>query len=100
MTIELPFSMQIAWSEVDRIYVAHLPEFGPGAKTHGSTYEEAAKNGREVLEMLVESYIADGQPLPKPQTYAGAAPKPAKSASPRSGDKRLRTRTTVKNATA
>jgi predicted RNase H-like HicB family nuclease len=69
MSVELPFSMVIRWSDVDRLYVAHLPEFGEGAKTHGSTYEEAVKNAREVLEMLVESYMADGQPMPKPQKY-------------------------------
>jgi predicted RNase H-like HicB family nuclease len=66
--------MVIRWSDRDKLYIAHLPEFGDGAKTHGATYEEAAKNGREVLEMLVESYMADGEPLPKPQKYQGSRP--------------------------
>ncbi|MFM6280809.1 MAG: type II toxin-antitoxin system HicB family antitoxin, partial [Dolichospermum sp.] len=34
---------------------------------HGETYEEALKNGQEVLEMLIESYLADGESLPEPQ---------------------------------
>jgi antitoxin HicB len=78
--IDLPFSMIIRWSDEDRVYIAHLPEFGEGAKTHGSTYEEAAKNGREVLEMLVESLIADGEALPKPEKYVDEElPAPVKS---------------------
>ena len=36
--------------------------------THGDTYEEAVKNAQEVLEMLVESSLEDGTPLPEPQT--------------------------------
>jgi antitoxin HicB len=70
MSVELPFSMIIRWSDEDRVYVVSLPEFGEGAKTHGSTYEEAAKHGREVLEMLVESYMTDGEPLPKPDKFS------------------------------
>jgi predicted RNase H-like HicB family nuclease len=35
--------------------------------THGETYEEALKNGQEVLEMLIESCLADGELLPEPQ---------------------------------
>ena len=37
--------------------------------THGDTYEEALKNAQEVLEMLIESYLEDGQPLPDPPTF-------------------------------
>ena len=43
-----------------------LPEFGPYAKTHGATYEEAAKQGWLALESLIEVYQAEGRPLPKP----------------------------------
>ncbi len=60
------YSMLIQWSPEDGVFVVTLPEFGPYARTHGSTYEEAARNGQEVLELLVESYQADGQPLPEP----------------------------------
>jgi predicted RNase H-like HicB family nuclease len=57
--------MVIQWSDEDQLYVVTLPEFG-GCKTHGSTYEEAAKNGQEVLELLSETYQAEGRPLPEP----------------------------------
>jgi len=66
------YSMIIRWSEEDQVFVVTLPEFGDYAQTHGDTYEEAARNGREVLELLVESFQAEGQPLPAPQLYEGS----------------------------
>lgn len=36
--------------------------------THGDTYEEALKNAQEVLELLVESSLENGELLPKPKT--------------------------------
>jgi len=61
--------MHIQWSDEDNCYLVHLPEFPEQYwRTHGETYEEAARNGREVLEMLIESYQADKEPLPQPQT--------------------------------
>ncbi|EKD06778.1 hypothetical protein SPLC1_S520120 [Arthrospira platensis C1] len=32
--------------------------------THGDSYEDALKNAREVLEMLIESSRSEGKPLP------------------------------------
>lgn len=62
------YSVLIQWSDEDGCYVVSLPEFGPYAHTHGDTYEEAAKHAQEVLELLIESYLADGKPLPTPVT--------------------------------
>ncbi|MFM7192253.1 MAG: type II toxin-antitoxin system HicB family antitoxin, partial [Microcystaceae cyanobacterium] len=43
-----------------------LPDFPEQQfRTHGETYEEAAKNGQEVLELLLE----DDQSLPKPLPF-------------------------------
>jgi predicted RNase H-like HicB family nuclease len=64
--------MVIQWSDVDQVFVVTLPEFN-GCKTHGATYEEAGRMGREVLELLIETYEADGTPLPEPLKY-GATP--------------------------
>ncbi|MFM8293545.1 MAG: type II toxin-antitoxin system HicB family antitoxin [Microcystaceae cyanobacterium] len=52
---KLPYSMVIVWSDEDDCYLVHLPDF-PEQKfrTHGETYEEAAKNGQEILELLLE----------------------------------------------
>jgi predicted RNase H-like HicB family nuclease len=63
------YSMVIRWSEEDQVFVVSLPEFGNYAQTHGETYEEAAQSGREVLELLVESFQAKGQALPSPCLY-------------------------------
>jgi len=56
------------WSEEDRAYLVSLPElYGEGRfATHGDTYEEALKNGLEVMEMLVETIAAEGKPVPEP----------------------------------
>ncbi|NEU71555.1 type II toxin-antitoxin system HicB family antitoxin [Hassallia byssoidea VB512170] len=62
--------MIIQWSDEDNCYVVSLPEWGEFCHTHGDTYEEAVKNAQEVLEMLIESSLEDGELLPEPQTLA------------------------------
>ena len=59
----------IQWSKEDECYVVSLPDFIDVMQTctHGDTYEEALKNAQEVLEMLISSYLEDGQPIPEPQ---------------------------------
>ena len=57
------YSVIIQWSDEDQAYVVTLPEWG-GCHTHGSTYEEAAKNAQEVLEMLIETEQREGNELP------------------------------------
>ena len=56
------YPMVIVLSDEDDCYLVHLPDF-PEQKfrTHGDTYEEAAKNGQEILELLLEE---DGLPTP------------------------------------
>lgn len=65
--MSLKYPMIIQWSEEDNLYLVALPDF-PGQQwsTHGITYEEAATNGREVLELLIESYQERNLPLPEP----------------------------------
>lgn len=65
MKMKSHYSVMIQWSDNDACYIASLPEFGEYAKTHGATYEEAAHNARQVLELLSES----NEPLPRPATY-------------------------------
>ncbi|MFW9261576.1 type II toxin-antitoxin system HicB family antitoxin [Nostoc sp. CALU 546] len=66
----MKYTIVIQWSEADQCYVVSLPEFTHIMQpcTHGETYEEALKNAQEVLEMLIESSLADGEPLPEPKT--------------------------------
>ena len=61
--------MDIRWSDTDGVYVVTLPEFDD-AKTHGTTYERAAKSGRELIESFFLWYAQDGKSLPKPKIYA------------------------------
>jgi predicted RNase H-like HicB family nuclease len=66
--MEIRYSMIIQWSDEDQLYIATIPEFDD-CKTHGATYEEAAHQGRELLELLVESYNDRGELLPRPLTF-------------------------------
>jgi predicted RNase H-like HicB family nuclease len=72
------YSMVIRWSEADQAYIVSLPEFGDHAQTHGDSYAEAAQNGREVLDLLVESFQAEGRALPAPQLYEGSCSESAR----------------------
>jgi antitoxin HicB len=63
------YTIIIQWSNEDQCYVVSLPEWGDYCHTHGDTYEEALQNAREVLELLTESAIEDGEPLPAPQLF-------------------------------
>jgi antitoxin HicB len=63
--------MLIRWSDEDQVYIVSLPEWGRFAKTHGDTYEKAARAGREVLEMLIETELAEGHKLPEPKILRG-----------------------------
>lgn len=65
---QLKYQVHISWSEVDDCYVVALPEFANEAQryfTHGDSYQEALDNAQEVLELLVESYQAEGRELPQ-----------------------------------
>ncbi|MGF1939374.1 MAG: type II toxin-antitoxin system HicB family antitoxin [Nostoc sp. ChiQUE02] len=66
----MKYTIVIQWSEEDQCYVVLLPEFMHIMQpcTHGETYEDALKNAQEVLEILIESSLADGEPLPEPKT--------------------------------
>jgi len=68
---KLHYSMIIQWSDEDNKYIVTIPEF-IGATTHGDTYEEAVKNGQEVIELCIESEQALGRPLPQPRRYDAA----------------------------
>ncbi len=67
------YSMLIQWSDEDQAYLVTLPEwegrvFGP--VTHGDTYEEAVRNGREAMAALIASAEKHGESLPQPRVFA------------------------------
>jgi antitoxin HicB len=73
MNAPIQYSMLIEWSEEDQAYLVTLPEWASQVimpATHGETYLEAVKNGQEVLELLIEDALKDGQQLPSPKTHA------------------------------
>jgi antitoxin HicB len=70
----LDYSMVIEWSSEDQAYLVTLPEWAESVAqpvTHGET---AARNGREVLEMLLENALNEGETVPAPHTHATTAP--------------------------
>jgi antitoxin HicB len=62
------YTIIIQWSDENECFVVSLSEWGEFCHTHGETYEDALKNAQEVLEMLIESSLADGEILPEPKT--------------------------------
>lgn len=63
------YSMLIAWPDEDQAYLVTLPEWAERVMqpvTHGDTYEEAAKHGHEVLEMLINIANQEGRSLSTP----------------------------------
>jgi len=66
------YSMVIEWSDEDDAFIVTVPEL-PGCVTHGTTYEEALRQGHDAIESVVDSLRAWGEPLPAPRVYAGVA---------------------------
>lgn len=72
---QFKYRVNIIWSDEDDCYLVELPEFATEIQryfTHGDTYQEALKNAQEVIELLIESYQAEGRTLPQPQTLQAA----------------------------
>lgn len=71
----LHYSMLIAWSKEDEAYLVTLPEWADRVimpVTHGDTYSEAVQHGQEVLELLINSAMQDGERLPLPKMHVTA----------------------------
>src|SRR6266702_3454634 len=49
---QIHYSMIIQWDSRDNIFVVRVPEL-PGCVTHGTTYEEAVKQGKDAIESLI-----------------------------------------------
>ncbi len=71
----MKYTIIIQWSDEDNCFVVFLPEFETVMQpvTHGKTYAEALQNAQDVLELLVESAVEAGQPLPAPRKFFQAA---------------------------
>jgi predicted RNase H-like HicB family nuclease len=60
------YSLVIEWDSDDAIFVVTVPDL-PGCRTHGRTYEEAARNAQDAIESWLEAARADGQEPPEPR---------------------------------
>ena len=65
----LNYSMVIQWSSKDNCFIVTLPEWGELCHTYGDTYEEALRNAKEVLQLMVSSSEAEGAALPEANTF-------------------------------
>lgn len=66
------FSIHIAWSDQDQLYVVNLPEWGDLIHTHGQTHDEALERGQELIEDLDLARQQSGEALPEPRVFAKA----------------------------
>jgi len=64
--------MLIQWSDEDGCFIVTLPEFDD-VKTHGDTYEEAVRMGKDLIESCIMWNEQDGKPLPKLHTSVDSA---------------------------
>ncbi len=66
------YSMIIQWSDEDQLYIVSFPEWGDLVHAHGATYEEAVRDGQELLDDLIAVRKEVGEPLPEPRVFATA----------------------------
>jgi predicted RNase H-like HicB family nuclease len=65
------YSMILQWSDEDELFLVTIPEFSDRVVmpcTHGKTREEAICRGEEVIEMYLEAWKAENEPIPEPYT--------------------------------
>ncbi len=67
----LNYSMVIQWSKKDNCFVVTLPEWGELCHTYGDTYEEALSNAKEVLQLMINSSMTEGESLPQVNMFRG-----------------------------
>jgi len=65
------YQMVIEWSEEDGCYVTTLPAW-QNAQTHATTLAKAAQRGQEVLRLLIDAALKNGERIPEAQRrYSG-----------------------------
>ena len=61
------YQVVLQWSDEDECYIATIPAW-QNARTHGATLEEASRNARDVLTMLIASARRRGEECPEVST--------------------------------
>ncbi len=67
------YAMTIEWSSAGSAFIVTIPGF-PDCRTHGESYEDAARNGQEIIELVVAGLIEDAQKIPVASTFQRAEP--------------------------
>lgn len=62
------YSMVLEWDPVDHIYVVTVSEL-PGCVTHGSTREEAVRQGQDAIESWIDAAHEWEHSVPSPKYY-------------------------------
>ena len=60
------YSLVIDWDPEDAIFVVTVPDL-PGCRTHGRTYQDAARKAQDAIESWIDAARAEGQPVPEPR---------------------------------
>jgi len=60
------YEIIIYWSNEDETYVAEVPELS-GFLAHGDTYESAAANANEAIQLWIDTAREFGDPIPEPK---------------------------------
>ncbi len=60
------YSMLIAWSPEDEVYIVSVPEL-PGLHTHGATHDEAISMGEDAIATWLAGLRWMGFPVPAPR---------------------------------
>jgi antitoxin HicB len=63
------YSMYLEWSDEDQAFLVSFLEWESYVMqpvTHGDTYEEAVRKGRDALDNLIATAENEGVPLPAP----------------------------------
>jgi predicted RNase H-like HicB family nuclease len=62
----LQYEIIIYWSEVDRAFVAEVPEL-PGCAADGATYEAAVAAVQVVMQEWIDTALELGRDVPEPR---------------------------------
>jgi len=65
------YSFSVLWSDEDGEYVATSAEF-PGLSGLGATPEEAIAELKDAIEVAVQAYLEDGEPVPSARRLKGS----------------------------
>ncbi|MDJ1180620.1 type II toxin-antitoxin system HicB family antitoxin [Roseofilum sp. BLCC_M91] len=64
--MKIIYNIILYWSEVDRAFIAEVPEL-PGCAADGATYQEAVQNAEIVIQEWIETAKELGRSIPEPQ---------------------------------